>query len=323
MSDNEHKSAIRLAGAHKWRDPYEELHKICMNMTEGDSLRVSGGDFPVEHGFCGRSESQLRYLIVNNFSRYFDCTLDEDGQFIATRNNYSGYQRSFEGGISFGILTRDALSEVAERTIAAILKLKVPVEIVVVCDQVFEVPDSVRIERFDNAPGRFLLNQKKKALLDVMRYENVCLLHDHILLDDFFFENLFSFGNNFDFYDTIRATRNGEEAQTSQMTFRRGLLGYARQFSVVRSRSVDDEYFINGAFIFGKRQLFDVLGWPTHLGWGELEDVHFSRLIFLKGYYVRVDRANRVLSHGQRVVTASKLNKIKRYLKSVFHRLSM
>ena len=107
------------------------------------------------------------------------------------------------------------------------------------------------------------------------------------------------------------------EIYSSRNSFQKSFSSFGIYESIKQQPYINDSSFINGSFILGKRKLFDKCRWPDHLAWGELEDVHFSRMIFLSGYYISLDKNNRVLSNGARIKEVNRLQTIKNILRSL------
>ena len=302
------------------KDIYNYLHTLSRSLNEGDEVSIQKYKKFIDHGFLRLSTAQLKYIISNNFNKIFKILDENDNYLILQRSKYNTYSKSFENGITFGFITNNDEHQNIKKAIDLLSKFNLNYEIIIVGNNKEDLSNpKVRFFSYKDNGQRFLVNKKKSLIIENANKENLCIMHDHIYLDKHFIEGLLSFGNDFHFYDPLRfSLKKDKEIFSSRNSYINSLSYFGFKKPITNQNYVNDSSFINGSFILGKSELFRKCGWPNHLAWGELEDIHFSKLIFLNGYYILLDKKNRVLSNGLRIKEINKFQHLKNILKSFY-----
>tara|TARA_B100001248_G_scaffold110085_2_gene82151 strand:+ start:2979 stop:3932 length:954 start_codon:yes stop_codon:yes gene_type:complete len=301
------------------RDIYKYFHDLSRSLNNNELISIQKSNRHTDHGFLQLSNSQLKYIICNNFKDVFEISDEDDNSLILRCISSRTYDKTFKNGITFGYITNDIDHPNIIRSISALENFDLNYEVLVIGNhKTSRKNGKVRYFEYASKEKRFLLNKKKSLIIKNASKENVCIMHDHILLDDEFLRNLINYGNDFHFYDPLRFSEiKNAEIYSSRNSFHKSFSSFGIYESIKQQPYINDSSFINGSFILGKRKLFDKCRWPDHLAWGELEDVHFSRMIFLNGYYISLDKNNRVLSNGARIKEVNRLQTIKNILRSL------
>lgn len=303
----------------KNKDIYKYLHDLISKTHIGDQLIIEKPKKINDHGFLGISLSQFKYIIINNFSYIFSIESEDQNKIILKKSNNSPYDETFKNGITFGFITNNSDHPNINKAIHALSNFNLNYEIIIVGDEEKPEKDRVRKIKYQEQNKRFLINKKKSVIINNSSKENICIMHDHILVDAHFIENLLKYGNNFHFYDTLRYSKKlNKEVFSSRNAYHKAISFFGIRSSINNQKYISDSSFINGSFIMGKSELFKTCKWPEHLAWGELEDVHFSKSIFLNGYYISLDKNNRIFSTGLRIKEINRLQGLKNLLKFIF-----
>ena len=167
---------------------------------------------------------------------------------------------------TFGILTLGTRNEWVEQMIDSIIRQKIPEFEIIICGK-YDLKRKEPFIRF--VPSNDHLPRVTKKKNDVCReamYENICVLHDRVILDDGWFEGMLRFGNNWDYLGCI-VTHQGTR---SYDYFTTGAPVYMTEFDRNRGALLYDDwdpYAVTNAGIFNVKKS----AWEKTGGWNELD----------------------------------------------------
>lgn len=289
---------------------------LILNIVSNDGiLKINKEISQRDHGFWGRSDSQIRYLISNISNGSFILEKEDSNNMIFKKvRKIRSYKSNFEGGLTLGYITDGKNLNIIIRTLKVIesMKKRFPLE-VLICG-----PNSIRkefdafssvicIDDYSHTDIRPPITVKKNRITKSALYENIILAHDRFFFDDVFFEQLIAYGNNFDIYNCKRCDLNfypnQKRVHGDYVSFNFPIDSYSglRAFKDISFGKSNPDIFLNGGFLMGKREIFEKVPLNENLFWGDLEDVHFSVELKLNGFVIFNDFNNRCFTDTKRL----------------------
>lgn len=149
-----------------------------------------------------------------------------------------------------------------------------------------------------NGDIRAPISQKKNSILRNSKYNNICILHDRYLLPETWFENFQKYGNYFDALCLRTINHEGFRFGVDWMKFESPLTS---RFKINRALKYDEwheESIIPGGSIIIKKDLINHFLLDERLHWEELEDMQLSKIAFLNGLLISIDKENHFISRS-------------------------
>lgn len=206
---------------------------------------------------------------------------------------------------SFGIITNGQNNDSVKSLVQSIINQNIPNFEVNICGPnpfEDEIPDYINIAQdVSILPDlRGPISAKKNILINLSKFENLCLLHDRYLLHENWYSKMKEYGNYFDFLEIPNKKVSLFRAPDHQIfkgnisdTYLRGnpFLSYTRS---------SPNQFLQGGSITGKKSIMIKNLFLDHLHWGEFEDVHFSKKHYLDGSLIYIDIKNYFITDSER-----------------------
>src|SRR3989344_937846 len=106
---------------------------------------------------------------------------------------------------TFGIVTNGDRNEWVERMIVSIRKQKIPSYEIIICGNYYDrkEKDVVYIP-FNERADRGWITRKKNLICEHARFENICVLHDRIVLDSNWLSGMKRYGNTFELLGCVQ-----------------------------------------------------------------------------------------------------------------------
>ena len=189
---------------------------------------------------------------------------------------------------SFGLVTSGNDQAVILKNVQLIKSFNIPkYEILVCCPKGIIDEEGFRIldDRCLWTDDRIPVSAKKNLIAKEAKFNNLIIFHDRIIFSDFFYREL---AKLLSAYDVVCFPIFDIESKTRRLIDWVALAWDTNDYK--KSKSIllpytywSPEIYLNGGLLCIKRHFYlDVLQ-NTNLHWGEMEDVDFSRRLFLKG----------------------------------------
>lgn len=202
---------------------------------------------------------------------------------------------------SFGIITNGTKNDQVDVLIQSIIRQHIPQYEIVICgpyentqaySQVTVLSD-VAIHDDIRAP----ISAKKNKIIQAATYNNLCIFHDRFYLPNDWFVRFQQYGNYFDFLNLPTVDDCGRRFRVDWMTFCDPITRISTMFNrPLRYSQWSSQLIIQGGIILGKKHLMLNNLLDERLYWGELEDMHFSKMVSLQGSFINTDVNNYVIS---------------------------
>uniref|UniRef100_A0A6C0D4V2 Glycosyltransferase n=1 Tax=viral metagenome TaxID=1070528 RepID=A0A6C0D4V2_9ZZZZ len=100
---------------------------------------------------------------------------------------------------TFGINTDGNNDDFIKQIIESIEKNNIPnFEVIIVGNSKLPNTDNVTIIEFDDLEVPLWITRKKNIIIENAKYENICFLHDYVVLNHGWYEGFLKFGNDWD-----------------------------------------------------------------------------------------------------------------------------
>jgi len=298
-------------------------HLIRYVIKELDILLKIGGTFTLlstytsAHAIFIRSKSQIKYeFSVATNGRYYLKKQEKVGHKYFLK--YKKECKTLPEGDtierwSFGIITDGRKNEQVERLVESIIQLDIPYYEIILCgpfcienfkNHPVIILDDVILDKDIRAP----ITRKKNKIANKSKYNNLCIMHDRYKFPEDWYKNMKMYGNYFDLLVQPNIGAKGGRivdwieynGMPSKIFFNHtGLLRYSKWSST---------WYVPGGFLIIKNNLYKNTLLDYNLFWDELEDVQFSQIGNLKGWFCYIDTNNKVYSFSDRLSEIS-LNK--------------
>lgn len=288
-------------------------------IKELDLLIKVGGKFKIKGfitnnhlGFI-RSESQIknefslstknRYILIDEskIGKTFELTYKKIKSTTIPADKIHNW--------SFGIITNGKKQDSVNKLINSIECQDIKNYEIIICGPKFSTDDK-RIVNIDDVhidnEIRGPICHKKNRIIKKCKYENVAIFHDRYFLPNDWFLNMKEYGNFFELLSMPNIGPSG--GRVNDYTFFPAKPFQKKfKFNPLRNYNFwsDNWYSQGGVIISKKRILLDNL-LDENLYWGELEDVAFSQILNLKGYFFYFDIKNKLYTNSSRINESKK-----------------
>jgi len=188
---------------------------------------------------------------------------------------------------TFGIITKGDRNDWMDEMIVAIRAQKIPEFEIIVCGTYFDrnEKDFKYIPFFDRDEKGWI-TKKKNLIAREAKYENLCILHDRIVLDKNWFTGIKKYGNAFDILCNRQTLRGNGIRAGDWLTYGYGTLNSPYGISELRYNDWDEYVYMGGQVSILKKSIWEECPWNETLYWGE-EDVELSFRFRDVGYLIR------------------------------------
>lgn len=311
----------------KYEIPPETLEKVTVDLViqreklsrfvikELDILLKVGGCFEINiidsknHSSYFLSNDQVKYeFSVSTNGRYFLSEANKHGEFLSLlyKKRISCLPESDTIlKWSFGTITNGKKLDSLNTLISSIHSQNIPQYEIIICGP---YPTEGQPIDYTNVTIlsdivyqddiRFSISAKKNLIIDAARYNNLCILHDRFELPDGWYNKMMKYGNYFDYLCLPTLDKSGNRFGVDWMTF-----SFPLTQTLWINRPIDynkwsTDVIIQGGVIIGKKHLLLQYKLDERLYWGEMEDIHFSKVAYLNGAFFNIDINNSIISES-------------------------
>lgn len=190
--------------------------------------------------------------------------------------------------VTFGICSSADSSIYLEKVISSIIEQKIEsYEIIIVGNVNLSIHNlkNVRIIEFDEKIKPGWITAKKNLITKFAKYENIVYLHDYIVFEKNWFQEIESDLENCEilmckilnldgtrFRDWVLWVENHEPFDLYLQRTRKGLLPYSEKL-------FSEFMYISGSFWIAKKNVMEEFPLNEELVWGESEDIEWSKRV--------------------------------------------
>ena len=188
---------------------------------------------------------------------------------------------------TFGIISNGKRDNYITRIIESIMIQNILDFEIIVCGTYNGSLNNVKYIPFNKRDKLGWISKKKNIIVNASKYENICMLHDRLVLNNNWYENINEWGNCFDhlgcsqIYNNIRSNDYLIHESVENKPF-----GFA---SLMDYRDWDKDVFNAGQLHISKKQFLQRYPWNESLVWGNPEDLEISKDLMRNGYILRMN----------------------------------
>lgn len=312
---------------------FDREYLIRYIVKELDILLKVGGRFIINSTYTAthanfiRSKSQIK----NEFS------VSTNGRYNLKVQKIDGYKLKLEyikntqtlhhddsiDKWSFGIITNGQKNEQVNNLINSIIEQNIPNYEILICGE-FNYAD---YEKYPIVPIedvvlkddiRAPITMKKNKIANKAQYQNLMIMHDRYLLPEDWFIKMKQYGN---YYDLMTMPNIGPcggrvndwgqfRGKPSSIFYKINYLLHFNQWS--------NEWYAQGGLIIIKKYLYLENKLDNRLYWDEMEDITWSQIGNLKGWFYYLDKNNMIYTFSDRLDESSLKPKSLIYLRKLY-----
>jgi hypothetical protein len=199
---------------------------------------------------------------------------------------------------SFGIITNGKKLDSVNHLINTIIDQKIPEFEIIICgpyptnQNVDYRPIRILSDVELKEDIRFPISAKKNKIISDAKFENLCILHDRFSLPSCWFDQMKLYGNYFDYLCLPTLDQFHNRFAVDWMTFGFPLTRRLYRNNSLKYSEWSTDLIIQGGAIVGKSKKMRRYKIDERLHWGELEDLHFSKVAYLDGAFISIDHEN-------------------------------
>ena len=160
---------------------------------------------------------------------------------------------------TFGIITKGDRNEWMEEMITAIRAQKIPEYEIIVCGTYFDRKEQdFKYIPFVDRDDKGWITKKKNLIAKEAKYENLCILHDRIVLDKGWFNGVKKYGNAFDLLCNKQTLRGEGIRAGDWLTYGYGTLDSPYGISELRYDDWDKYVYMGGQLSILKKSIWEL-----------------------------------------------------------------
>jgi len=181
---------------------------------------------------------------------------------------------------TFGIITAgnnfDKLSKICD----SIYSQQIPkeqYEIIIVGGEPIDLANVIHIP-FDESKKHKWITKKKNLIAENAKFNNLCIMHDYIILDTDWYKHFEDFGDDWDVCMNSVVNADGQRFR-DWVTWEQWCKENHMIYLDYNDRSRTNEMYISGAYFCVKKEFLLTNPLDENLCWGQGEDVEWSNRI--------------------------------------------
>jgi len=275
------------------------------------------------HGLYYRSKDQVKYeFSISTNGRYKlidEQVFDKTVKLVYKKTTQTNDHDDNIGKWTFGTITNGKNIDKVDDLLESIIKQNIPYCEILVCgpypitgkyynNKFVKILPDVLLEN----DCRFPISRKKNSIILEAKYQNIFILHDRFILPDNWFIKMNDYGNYFDYINIPTIDYKGNRFMVDWMIFSYPITRRNFYNRPLNYNNWSPQIIVQGGAILVKKYLLINNLIDQRLHWGELEDIHHSKIAFLNGAFFYLDPNNKIISLP--------VNHISRKVSNVLHK---
>ena len=187
---------------------------------------------------------------------------------------------------SFGIITNGKKNDWVEMQIQSIKDQKIPFYEIIVCGTYFDKKEpNFKYISFNEKDELGWITKKKNIICENAKYENLCILHDRIILGKNWFRGMKKYGNYFEILSCV--IKNKEGNRSGDWITYGNKFGRYSKIGFLDYKDSDRFGYLDGAMYLLKKSIWLKQKWDEHLFWNDGEDIKLSQDWYNLGVLLR------------------------------------
>lgn len=178
---------------------------------------------------------------------------------------------------TFGIVTNGERDDWIEQIITSIRRQRIPQCEIIICGKYRDrkEPDISYIE-FTDRSDRGWITKKKNLICEKARYENLCILHDRLILDPGWYDGMKRYGNAFELLGCRQKDKTTGEQTGDWLTLGGPMNNFYCKISRLEYTDWDRYVYLSGQLTILKKSIWQKVLWDETRYWNEGEDADIS-----------------------------------------------
>ncbi len=167
---------------------------------------------------------------------------------------------------SFGIITNGDRDDWMEMIIESIKKQKIPHYEIIICGKYRKRPEkNITYIPFSERADRGWITKKKNLIVEKAKYENLCMIHDRLVLNSNWYQGMKKYGNAFELLGCVQRQSNGEQAG-DWLTWGGPLYSF---YKIAGMEYSDWDYntYLSGQLVIIKKRIYEKVLWDETTFW--------------------------------------------------------
>lgn len=195
---------------------------------------------------------------------------------------------------TFGVITNGKREGWMERILKSIRAQSIPQYETIVCGTYYSRNESdFRYIPFNARDEKGWISKKKNLIAENARFNNLCIMHDRLLLDSGWFAGMKKYGNIFEAITCQQISANGNRAGdwlTTNGSYDEKTAHFQQyRIELLNYRDWDFWAYLGGQLTIIKKHVWAAVPWNETLYWNGGEDVDLSLRLQQSGQIIRVN----------------------------------
>lgn len=187
---------------------------------------------------------------------------------------------------SFGIITNGKRNDWVEKQINSIKSQNIPNYEIIVCGKYFERKEkNFKYIHFTEKDNLGWITKKKNLICENAKYENLCVMHDRIVLDKNWLEGMKKYGNYFEILSCV--IKNDKNERCGDWITYGNEFGRFPKIGLLEYEDNDKYGYLDGALYILKKSVWKKIKWNENLFWNQAEDIELNRKWYKEGFITR------------------------------------
>lgn len=188
---------------------------------------------------------------------------------------------------SFGIVTNGERDDWIEKIINSIRIQKIPQYEIIICGKSKNRNDKdIKYIPFNERSEKGWITKKKNLICEQAIYENLCIMHDRLVLADDWYKGMMKYGNAFELLGCKQIENATGEHAGDWLTLG-GPAGTEYKISRLEYDDWDFYIYLSGQLTIIKKKVWKDILWDESRYWNDAEDSDISFRARDRGYLIR------------------------------------
>ncbi|HEX8965539.1 MAG TPA: hypothetical protein VF820_03860 [Patescibacteria group bacterium] len=188
---------------------------------------------------------------------------------------------------TFGIITNGERDDYLEMIFKSIKDQKIPNYEIIVCGKYRNRPEkNFTYIPFNERADKGWISKKKNLIGEKAKYENLCIIHDRILLDKNWYAGMKKYGNAYELLGCVQIEKDSKQHAGDWLTLG-GPVPTNYRVSSMHFTDWDWFTYLSGQLTILKKHIWKEVLWDETRFWNDAEDADISYRARDKGYIIR------------------------------------
>lgn len=258
-----------------WRRKYDIIFHGSIFKKRNNNLTVSKINQFISDV---QSVSKISNLsLLSSYPKLITAPIGKDElmRFVCKKNSSTKVIGDDIDKWTFGIITKGERSDWIKEIIKSIKDQKIPNYEIIICGTYLDkLEENVSYIQFNIRDDQGWITRKKNLICEKAKYENICMLHDRIVLNKDWYESIKEHGNTFEVLGCAQTDKNGNWAG-DWLTTQDSLKDLCK---ISRLHYEDWDYYayIGGQVTIIKKKILSQIPWDETRYWNGAEDIDLS-----------------------------------------------